>query len=129
LYLDTSALTKLCHPELESDALRELLDNHAGDWVTSALAEVELTRAVARAKPSALARVPDLLSQCDRLEIDERIRADAAVLLPADLRSLEAIHLATALALKPGLAAFVTYDKRQAEYAQAAGLEVASPSR
>jgi uncharacterized protein len=96
--------------------------------VTSALTEVELTRAVARADASALAHVPGVLARCDRLDIDERVRADAAVLTPAELRSLDAIHLATAVELIADLEAFVTYDKRPGESGEAAGLAVAAPS-
>lgn len=128
LYLDTSALAKLCHHEAESDALKRWLDQHPGDWVTSALTEVELARAAARLSASALAHVPGVLAQCDRLEIDERIRADAAVLTPAEARSLDAIHLATALELTADLAAFLTYDKRLGEAARASGLTVTTPA-
>lgn len=127
LYLDTSALVKLCRIEAESAVLWRWLATRPGDWVTSALTEVELTRAIARADPPALAQVPAVLARCDRLEIDERVRADAAVLTPVELRSLDAIHLATALELAPGLAGFVTYDKRLADSAEAAGLTVVSP--
>lgn len=68
-----------------------------------------------------------MLARCDRLEIDERVRADAAVLTPVELRGLDAIHLATALELTPGLTGFVTYDKRLADSAEAVGLKVMSP--
>lgn len=128
LYLDTSALLKLCHHEVESGALQKWLGNDHGDWVTSVLTEVELTRAVARARPSALSRVPNVLAQCDRLEIDEGVRADAASLTPTELRSLDALHLATALQVAADLVAFVTYDKRLAEHAEVAGLPVAAPA-
>lgn len=128
LYLDTSALMKLCHLEAETAALHRWLAAHPGDWVTSALTEVELTRAVARADASALAHVPGVLARCDRLDIDERVRADAAVLTPTELRSLDAIHLATALELITGLEAFITYDKRLGDSAEAAGLIVTAPA-
>jgi predicted nucleic acid-binding protein len=47
---------------------------------------------------------------------------------PAALRTLDAIHLATAMALAPGLDAFVTYDDRLAEAARALGLPVIRPA-
>lgn len=128
LYLDTSALMKLCHLEAESAALYRWLAAHSGDWVTSALTEVELTRAISRADAAALAHVPGVLARCDRLDIDERVRADAAVLTPPELRTLDAIHLATALELAADLEAVITYDKRLAESAEAAGLTVAAPA-
>lgn len=128
LYLDSSALAKLFAPEAESDALRARLDSYEGRWVTSTLTEIELTRAVARAKPSALAHVPGVLARCDRLDIDDRVRADAAVLIPPELRTLDAIHLATALELESELEALITYDKRLAQAAQAASLTVESPA-
>lgn len=128
LYMDTSALMKLCRVEAETKALREWLAANPDDWVTSALAEVELPRAVARADASALAHVPGVLARCDRLEIDDRVRADAAVLTPLELRTLDAIHLATALELARDLLAFVVYDKRLAGAAAASGLTVEAPS-
>jgi uncharacterized protein len=128
LYLDTSALLKLCHLEVESAALGAWLSANQGDWVTSALTEVELTRAVVRVDAPALAHVPGVLARCDRLEIDEQVRADAAVLNPTELRSLDAIHLAAALELTADLAAFVTYDLRLGKAAIGAGLRVQAPS-
>ncbi|MQA98433.1 MAG: PIN domain-containing protein [Streptosporangiales bacterium] len=128
LYLDSSALAKLFAPEAESEALRAWLAADRGRWITSTLTEVELTRAVARAKPTALAHVPGVLARCDRLDIDDRVRADAAVLVPPELRTLDSIHLATALELASELEALVTYDKRLAQAAQAAGLTVETPS-
>lgn len=127
-YLDTSALFKLCCPERESAALDEWLDEHPGAWVTSALSQVELTRAVARTHSSALARVPIVLAQCERLAIDERLGADASVVPPPELRSLDAIHLATALELAADLETLVTYDVRLAKAAQVNGLQVAAPT-
>lgn len=128
LYLDTSALMKLCHLEAGSATLQRWLAAHPGEWVTSALTEVELTRAIARANASALAHVPLVLARCDRLDIDERVRADAAVLTPTELRSLDAIHLATAVEFVSDLEAFITYDKRLGESAAAAGLTVVAPA-
>lgn len=126
--MDTSALVKLCRLEAETKALLEWLLDNPGDWVTSALTEVELPRAVGRADPAALAHVPGVLARCDRLDIDERVRAEAAVLSPPELRTLDAIHLATALELGRDLSAFVVYDGRLAVAARSTGLAVKSPS-
>lgn len=128
LYLDTSALAKLCKIEAESAALEQWLEDHPAAWVTSAITEVELTRSIARAYPAGLARVPGLLQRCDRLRIDERVRTEAAALEPSTLRSLDAIHLATALELSESLDAFLVYDKRLGEAAEAMGLTVEAPA-
>lgn len=58
---------------------------------------------------------------------DAQIRAAAAALEPGTLRTLDAIHLATALALGEELDAVVTYDRRMTEAAKATGLAVAAP--
>lgn len=128
LYLDTSALAKLCKIENESDALERWLDARSKTWVTSAITEVELTRSVARWYPPGLPRVQGILSRCDRMRIGEHVRAEAAALEPPTLRSLDALHLATALEVADGLEAFVTYDKRLGEAAEAMGLTVQAPS-
>jgi uncharacterized protein len=127
-YLDASALFKLCCPERESAALDDWLDEHPGAWITSALSQVELTRAVARTHSSALGRVPIVLARCDQLEIDGRVGADASVVAPPELRSLDAIHLATALQMSADLETLITYDIRLADAAKANGLRVAAPS-
>lgn len=128
LYFDTSALAKLCSPEPETVPLGRWLQDHPGEWVTSALTRLELTRAVARADSSLLARVPIVLNRCHQLELDERILVDAGVVKPVGLRSLDAIHLATALELTADLEAVVSYDNRLREAAEANGLGVAAPS-
>ncbi|WP_026876334.1 type II toxin-antitoxin system VapC family toxin [Jiangella gansuensis] len=128
LYLDTSALVKLCRIEVETKALIDWLAKAPGDWVTSGLSEVELTRAISLADPAALTHVPGVLAQCDRLELDRQVRADAAALRPPALRTLDALHLATALELAPDLEAFVTYDERLAAAVRGNGLAVVAPS-
>lgn len=62
------------------------------------------------------------------MRVDEPLLDRAADLEPADLRSLDAVHLAAALALVPDLTVVVTYDDRLARAAEASGLVVASPS-
>ena len=119
---------KLCRVETESAALRQWLTEHPADWVTSVLAEIELVRAAARADPPTLIYVHRILAECDRLDIDPRVRTEAAALGPAELRGLDAIHLATALEFGDGLEAFLTYDKRLADAAASYGLSVCGPS-
>jgi uncharacterized protein len=130
LYLDTSALVKLIRLESESDALADWLDVRIENrWITSALTEVELSRALRMVAPEGLARVPSLLTRLDVFEIDPIIRSTAAAYLDPNLRSLDAIHLATAqIAATAGpLVALVTYDKRLAEAARALGVTAVAP--
>lgn len=129
IYLDTAALVKLVRREPESDALVEWLDERDGQLlVTSALAEVELPRALRRTEPGLVAEVPALLERLARHEIDATVRATAAAYDVPELRSLDAIHLATAqVASGARLTAFVTYDRRMPDAAAARGLPVAHP--
>lgn len=129
IYLDTAALVKLLRPEPESDALADWLAERPGVLlVTSVLAEVELPRALRRTTPDLLSQVPDLLARLARREIDEPVRRAAAGYADSALRSLDAIHLATAMSLAGrDLTAFVTYDRRLLGAAAAANLPVAAP--
>ncbi|MGH3798031.1 MAG: type II toxin-antitoxin system VapC family toxin [Pseudonocardiaceae bacterium] len=129
IYLDTAALVKLIRREPESDDLADWLAARTETLlVTSALAEVELPRALRRVEPDLLAEVPALLEHVARYEIDELVRTTAAAYASPDLRSLDAIHLATAHAVFGGhVTAFVTYDKRLSSAAEEMGLPVASP--
>jgi predicted nucleic acid-binding protein len=131
LYLDTSALIKLIRREPESDALADWLDTQTvSAWVSSALIEVELPRALRRIDPSLLAEVPAIVARVSRYEVNEVVRAAAAANPDATLRSLDAIHLATGDAVFGAmLTSFVTYDERLLAAAAAAGLPVAAPGR
>ncbi|MGH3574322.1 MAG: type II toxin-antitoxin system VapC family toxin [Pseudonocardiaceae bacterium] len=129
IYLDTAALLKLIRREPESDALADWLDARASSTpVTSVLAEIELPRALRRTEPDLVSSVPALFERIARYEIDELVRTTAAGYSAPDLRSLDAIHLATAHAVFGGqLASFVSYDERLLGAAEALGLPVASP--
>lgn len=132
LYLDTSALVKLIRPEHESTALAAWLNARAGEvMVTSALTEVELPKAIRRSAPGKLAEVSPVLARLARFEIDAAVRATAAAYTDPDLRSLDAIHLATADQLRASgktVSSFVTYDSRLARVAHAAGFPPAAPA-
>lgn len=129
LYFDSSALVKLISREAETRALFGILESGPG-VVSSALARVEVTRTVARAggRAALRERASEVLSRVALVAIDDAILNAAAELGPADLRSLDAIHLATALALGPELEALVSYDLRLNAAAEAVGLQVLSPS-
>ncbi len=130
IYLDSAAVVKLAHAEPESQALRDWLDQHAEiGWVSSALVEVESFRALARHAPEAVARLHPVLDIIDLVDLDPGIRILAQAISPATVRSLDAIHLATALHIRAQLTAFVTYDKRLADAATFAGLTVDMPTR
>ena len=91
------------------------------------LSAVEVQRAVARKRPDAVSAVSGYLEDLVLVTLDRAIVSRAGGLAPAPLRSLDAIHLATALELGSELVAFVTYDLRLTEAARAMGLEVAAP--
>lgn len=132
IYLDTSALVKLIRIEVESEALGDWLDERTEiRWITSALAEVELLRAVRAVAPEGLSAVPSVLARLDRFEIDAVIRATAAAYPDPALPSLDAIHLATAqtAASTAPLTALVTYDRRLSEAADALGMTIVAPGQ
>lgn len=130
IYLDTSALVKLIRIEDESQLLGDWLDDRIElPWITSVLAEIELTRAIRAVVPEGLPAVPSVLGRLDRFEIDPTIRATAATYPDLGLRPLDAIHLATAqiAAATEPLTALVTYDSRLGEAAEARGIVVVAP--
>ncbi|HEX5494770.1 MAG TPA: type II toxin-antitoxin system VapC family toxin [Mycobacteriales bacterium] len=127
-YLDTSAALKLLVQENDSTAFATFYDTHtAAPWVSSTLLRIELIRAVNRALPAALPEARDLLLAFDYIPIDDDI-VEAAVNEPDRmLRSLDAIHLATARQLGADLTSLITYDDRLAGAARDAGMAVAVP--
>ena len=127
-YADTSAAIKLLAEESHSKAFAAFYDRHAdAEWVSSALLRIEVTRAVARAAPALLPDARDLLSAFSYIAIDDEI-VEAAMNEPdRTLRSLDAIHLATARILGPDLDGLVSYDTRLTSAASDAGLVVLSP--
>ena len=129
IYLDSTAVVKLAHAEAESPALRAWLDERAETgWVSSVLTEIESFRALARYAPDAVSRLPAVLDQIGLIDLDPSIRILAQTVRPATVRSLDAIHLGTALHADGTLTSFVTYDKRLLDAAAAAGLPVDSPA-
>jgi uncharacterized protein len=128
IYLDSAAIVKLVHAEAESQALRDWLDERAElGWVSSVLAEIESFRALVRHAPQAVSRLHLVLDLIDLVDLDAGTRILAQTVRPAAVRSLDAIHLATALRVQQ-LTAFVTYDKRLADAARAADLTVDAPA-
>jgi uncharacterized protein len=129
IYLDSAAVVKLAHAEPESPALRGWLDERAETgWISTVLTEIESFRALARYAPGAVSRLPAVLDQIDMIDLISGIRILARTVEPATLRSLDAIHLGTALHSRRELTSFVTYDKRLLDAAQAASLPIDSPT-
>jgi hypothetical protein len=129
IYLDSAAVVKLVHAEPESQALRDWLDERAETgWVSSVLVEIESFRALARHAPAAVARLHPVLDQIELIDLSPRIRILAQTVQPVTVRSLDAIHLGTALHARPMLTSFVTYDKRLLDAAVAAGLPALAPA-
>jgi len=127
LYLDSSAIVKLAVAEPESAALRRYLRRRR-PLVTSALARTEVARALLPLGPTAVHRGLDVLSRLELVRLSDRILADAGVILPAELRSLDAIHLATMRHLGASLSRVVSYDHRMSSAAAGLGFSVLAPS-
>ena len=126
-YLDTSALVKLVVAETETAALRVWLGEADRLPVSCDLARTELLRAVRRAAPDQLVQAQAVLDSITLMEVTTATFDTAGLLDPAALRTLDAVHLASALDLGDDLAGIVTYDERQAEAARANGVPVTSP--
>ncbi len=125
-YLDSSAIVRLAVREAESDALRAYLRRRPS-LVTSALARTEVARALLPAGHGALAAGRKVLARLDLVRVTNRVLEEAATLLPSAIRSLEAIHLATAGQLGEDLESLLTYDGRMAEAARRLGHHVVTP--
>lgn len=126
-YLDSSAIVKLAVREAESAALRRYL-RRKQPLISSALARTEVLRALLPAGETAIARGKRVLRSLDLIRVNDRILNAAGVMKPEGLRSLDAIHLATALELGDEVRALVCYDDRLTAAATAAGWKVASPT-
>lgn len=128
IYLDSSALLKLLHDEAESVALADWLAARTGTPVVSSeLAKVEVVRACRRINPTTLAEAATLIAGLDLIPLSGAVIDEAAGVGGTTLRSLDAIHLASALSIQAELSAFVAYDHRLAEAASNAGLDPLAP--
>ena len=128
VYLDTSALAKLVVHERESGALRQWLLAWP-DGVTTVLSRVEVARALRRLKATKVAhdRAAEVLRGIAMIRVDDQVLETASSLRDPLLRSIDAIHLASALSIGDAPEAFVTYDIRLAEAARRARLNVVAP--
>lgn len=128
LYLDASAAVKLVLPETESEALAAFVAQ--GDaLVSSIIVGIEIPRAVERVTSdrNALARLDQVLERIDVRPIDAEIVTQSRR-IPPQVRSLDAVHLATALTIGDDLDAMVVYDPKLSDAARHFGIEVLAPS-
>ena len=126
---DSSALTKLVVREPETAPLRAwLAAREEAAWSASSLTRVEVVRAVARSQATAVPTARRLLAGMDLVPITRDLLETAADLRPPSLRSLDALHLATALSLGSALDSLVVYDERLAQAATDAGVPVVAPA-
>lgn len=125
-YLDSSAIVKLAIDESQSTALRRHL-RRRGPLTSSTLARTEVLRALLDEGEAGVARGREVLGRLNLVRINDRVLNAAGSLLPSELRSLDAIHLATALQLGDDVRQIITYDERMLAAAYGLGLRTASP--
>jgi predicted nucleic acid-binding protein len=128
IYLDSSAIVKLARQESETDALRAWLAANPRPLVSSALARTEAARALLRNEPKALPVLRAVLALLHQKPVTDALLDATAQLPDTTLRSLDAIHLATAEEIASALTGFVAYDKRLADAARSRGLPVVAPT-
>jgi predicted nucleic acid-binding protein len=132
IYLDASAVVRLIRIEAETAALRTYLERERqreAVLVSSMLLRTEAVRVASLISQRYVALARHLIRrEIAFVAVDREVLDQAAGLQPPRLRSLDAVHVATALSLGDDLAEFVTYDRRMVEAARHQGLPVASPS-
>jgi uncharacterized protein len=126
-YLDTSAFVKLIVAEPESAALRRFLARWP-DRASATLLRTEALRALRRSGHDGhVGAARRMLGAMRLVRLDEPLLDRAGELDPRELRSLDAIHLAAALAIGADLGILLTYDDRLGHAARERGLAVESP--
>lgn len=126
-YIDSSAIVKLVAREAESAGLRRFV-RREGPLVASALVRTEVNRALLGLGQRFHRRAADVLRRIDLVRVSDQVLDAAGLLEPVTLRSLDAIHLATAGLFGNTLSGLITYDGRMAGVAQSYGWTVSSPS-
>jgi predicted nucleic acid-binding protein len=124
-YIDSSAILKLIKPEKESAALIKKLPN---TLIASRISRVEVTRTIIRYEPDLLDSTYDVLADIQMVPVEDSI-ITIAENLPQfiNLRSLDSLHIASALAIKNVLKGIITYDKEMVIAANALGFKTLSP--
>ncbi|MFT3851146.1 MAG: type II toxin-antitoxin system VapC family toxin [Ilumatobacteraceae bacterium] len=128
IYLDSSALMKLVREEAETEALREwLVDRPGVPVVTSELGRIEVLCAARRVGSEALVEARAAVGDVDLVPLDRSVQDVACEIGGASLRTLDALHLASAVLLGDDLTVLVAYDDRLLDAARDVGLPVATP--
>jgi predicted nucleic acid-binding protein len=128
IYLDTSAMVKLVAAERESAELIEWLNGRADEAsATSAIGHIELVRAARRIGHTAVLAAQRIADSIDTLLLTDSIAAMARTIGRPELRTLDAIHLATAVVHRSRISAFCAYDVRLLAAAGAEELPVTAP--
>lgn len=126
IYVDTSALAKLVAAEPETESLRTYFRERAMvPAASSELTLVELRRAALRRGRETMESVEDVLARVDTYPLTREVIARASSLNPVALRTLDALHVATALEIRA--TAVVTYDQRMMQACLANGLDSIAP--
>ena len=128
VYVDASAFVKLFSAEPESEAMVAAIDSEWDGVLASEIFAVEVFRVARRIGGAAIAQAADLLRSVVLLPLTTEIRRDAGRIGLPELRTLDAIHLATALSASDRIGAVLTYDLRLADACVAAGLPVVAPA-
>lgn len=130
IYLDSSALMKLVRTEAETADLIEWLDAQQTEYaVTSELGRIEVFRAARRAGPAAVAEAHSVIGDLDLVPLNGTVQDLACDIGVAQLRTLDAIHLASAVLIRSALSAFVAYDHRLVDTARSLDLPVVAPGQ
>ena len=142
IYLDACALVKLVREENESSALRDFLDGQRNtEHITSELANAELMRTIRRvnhddqghpmiseaAFEQQLQDASDVLDSVSQIALDTEVVSQAGAIEVPFVRTLDALHLATAAQLGEAVTGFVSYDKGLLSAAEQAGLPTVTP--
>ena len=126
-YIDSSAIVKLIVEEPESTVLRRYLRGRR-PLVSSALVRTEVKRAVLPLGAAALRRADEVLGRIELVRINNLVLNAAGLMKLEEIRSLDAIHLATAALFQTTLRGLITYDTRMTNAAQVLGWTVSAPS-
>jgi predicted nucleic acid-binding protein len=127
-YLDASAAAKLVLDEPDSDALRRWMESSDSVVVSSDLLHTELLRAIRRHDPDLISQGRAVLESITLIALPRNVYESAATLGPPVLRSLDALHLASAVDVGGDeLTAIITYDLRMIEAARSLGIETIAP--
>lgn len=127
VYLDASAFVKTIAEEPESEALMSFLRSRP-HRVSSALLRAEAMRAARHLGPDAMGRTNAALERVELVAVSDDLLSDAGLIDPLTVRTLDAVHLATASALRDRVDVLVTYDRRMLAGAEGLGLQIASPA-